>query len=267
MSSCREPYAGAVAERSGTIGAVFDRSVDADPTRPLVTFYDHAAGERVELSGATVRNWVDKTANLLTDVLGASAGSQVSVALPTHWQTLVWVTACWRIGAVVVSGEATPDVAVIGPATTHSGRLPAAGEVVATSLHPLGARFDTPLPVGVTDYGSEVFAQGDRFTATVPVRADTPAWQASRVFDHASLIEHALAAGSQLGLHPGVRLLTDANPATLAGALTAVLAPLLVDGSVVLVRHPDPAQLRSLATVEHVDVTAVEAATRGAAAG
>ena len=33
----------------------------ADPGRPLITFYDDATGERVELSVATFGNWVAKT--------------------------------------------------------------------------------------------------------------------------------------------------------------------------------------------------------------
>ncbi|NDU76176.1 TIGR03089 family protein, partial [Actinomadura sp. DSM 109109] len=40
-----------------------------DPSRPLVTFYDDAAGERVELSARTFDNWVAKTANFLVDGL------------------------------------------------------------------------------------------------------------------------------------------------------------------------------------------------------
>ena len=35
--------------------------------RPVVTFYDDATGERVELSAATYANWVAKTAGLLQD--------------------------------------------------------------------------------------------------------------------------------------------------------------------------------------------------------
>ena len=35
----------------------------ADAGRPLVTFYDDATGERVELSVATYANWVAKTSS------------------------------------------------------------------------------------------------------------------------------------------------------------------------------------------------------------
>src|SRR5579859_6537412 len=38
--------------------------LEADPARPLITFYDDATGERVELSVKTFDNWVAKTANL-----------------------------------------------------------------------------------------------------------------------------------------------------------------------------------------------------------
>ena len=43
------------------------------PARPLVTFYDDATGERVELSVATYANWVAKTAGLAQDELDARA--------------------------------------------------------------------------------------------------------------------------------------------------------------------------------------------------
>ena len=49
------------------IARVFADAIATDPTRPLLTFYDDATGERTELSGATLANWVAKTANLLVD--------------------------------------------------------------------------------------------------------------------------------------------------------------------------------------------------------
>lgn len=66
----------------------------ADPGRPLVTFYDDATGERVELSVATFANWVAKTANLLQGDLAAQPGDRVALLLPAHWQTAVWLLAC-----------------------------------------------------------------------------------------------------------------------------------------------------------------------------
>jgi len=245
------------------IGAVLDATVTADPARPILTYYDLGSDERVELSAVTLRNWVDKTANLLVDVVAAGAGSRVSVTLPTHWQGVVWMLACWRVGAVVVSHDEHPDVSVVGPEPVASGTLPGAAEVVATALHPLGARFAEPLPPGVVDYGAEVFAQADTFGSSVAVAAESAAWDISGiVLDQAALIRRGGEAARHLGLQRGNRLLVDGNPTELQGAVTAVLAPLLVDGTVVLVLAPDPVRLPRLAATERVDVTAV----RGAAA-
>ena len=240
------------------IGAVLDATVAVDPARPILTYYDHAAEERVELSAATLRNWIDKTANLLVDVLAAGIGSRVSVALPTHWQGPVWLLACWRVGAVVVGEGARPDISVVGPDRVNTGTLPHAPEVVATSLHPLGAPFAAPLPPGITDYGAEVFAQADAFAAAAPVAADRPAWDdGGTVLDHTALLDRAAATAQRVGLRRGGRLLIDANPTRLEGAVAAVLAPLLVDGTVVLVRDLDPGRLPGLVATERVDVTAV----------
>src|SRR4051812_50052050 len=60
-------------------------------TRPLVTFYDDASGERVELSVATYANWVAKTAGLLQDELDLVRGGLGLVGLPTHRLGAGWV--------------------------------------------------------------------------------------------------------------------------------------------------------------------------------
>src|SRR3954449_4139782 len=67
-------------------------------TRPLVTFYDDASGERVELSVATYANWVAKTAGLLQDELDLVRGGLVLVDLPTHWLGAVWLGGAWAGG-------------------------------------------------------------------------------------------------------------------------------------------------------------------------
>ena len=70
-----------------TIPQVFAASIRRDPASPLLTFYDDASGDRTELSGATLDNWVSKTANLLVDGLGLGPGDVAAVLLPPHWQT------------------------------------------------------------------------------------------------------------------------------------------------------------------------------------
>nr|CAA9337145.1 MAG: hypothetical protein AVDCRST_MAG46-1762 [uncultured Nocardioidaceae bacterium] len=241
-----------------TVPGLLAAQVAGDAGRPLVTWYDHADGARVELSVVTTANWVAKTAGLLRDVLGAAPGSRVTVDLPAHWQSAVWVLATWTLGAVLVPpGSADVDVAVVGPNVVDAD-VPDAQEVVATALHPLGARFAATLPVGVTDFGGEVLAMPDAFAPHDPVTADALAYlDAAGPVVHAGLVELAAARATSLGLGEGGRLLSTTDPTTLEGALTTVLAPLVVSGSLVLVSNPDPGRLDEVAVQEQVDVRAV----------
>jgi uncharacterized protein (TIGR03089 family) len=73
-------------------------TVRREPAAPLITYYDDATAERVELSAATLANWVAKTGNLLQDEFDVGPGSTVAVSLPVHWQTaavLLAVWSCW----------------------------------------------------------------------------------------------------------------------------------------------------------------------------
>ncbi|HET6729744.1 MAG TPA: TIGR03089 family protein, partial [Jiangellaceae bacterium] len=74
----------------GTTPPALLRSVLArDGARPLLTYYDDATRERVELSVTTFDNWVSKTAGLLRDGLDVAPGDRVALLLPAHWQSLV----------------------------------------------------------------------------------------------------------------------------------------------------------------------------------
>src|SRR3954451_1817329 len=82
---------------------------DRDPSGPLLTHYDDASGERIELSATTLANWVAKSANLLQDEFDVGRGSRVAVALPVHWQTAAVLLAVWSCGATVVDTTAEDD--------------------------------------------------------------------------------------------------------------------------------------------------------------
>ena len=152
----------------------------ADPGRPLITFYDDATGERVELSVATFANWVAKTANLLQGDLAAEPGDRLALLLPAHWQSAVWLMACHSVGvAVEIGGDpADADLVVSGPDTLEEARA-CTGERVALALRPLGGRFPQP-PAGFADYAVEVPSQGDRFAPYAPVDPDGPALAVGR---------------------------------------------------------------------------------------
>ncbi|MFG2791388.1 TIGR03089 family protein [Streptomyces sp. NPDC048419] len=220
-----------------------------DPARPLVTFYDDATGERVELSVATFANWVAKTANLLQGDLAAGPGDRVALLLPAHWQTAVWLLACASVGAIAdVDGDpAAADVVVSGPDTLDAARA-CRGERVALALRPLGGRFPQP-PPGFADYAVEVPGQGDRFTPFAPVDPNEPALiVAGREFSGAEVVERAVAEAADLGLTgPGARILSGLPYGTWDGLNAGLYGPLAVGGSVVLCRNLERASEEAVA--------------------
>lgn len=232
----------------------------ADPGRPLVTFYDDATGERVELSVATFANWVAKTANLLQGDLSAGPGDRVALLLPAHWQTAVWLLACSSVGAIAdVAGDpVAADVVVSGPDSVEAARA-CRGERVALALRPLGGRFPQT-PEGFLDYAVEVPGQGDRFVPFAPVDAEDAALiVAGREFSGAEVVERALAEAPALGLTgPGSRMLSAMPYDTWEGLSAGLYSPLATGGSVVLCRHPERLGEEGLAQrIESERVTAV----------
>ena len=134
-----------------TFSDVLARRLRADPGRPLVTFYDHATGERTELSVTTYANWVAKTASLLAEECDLERGDRLLVDLPAHWLGPVVLGAAWTVGLEVVwPGSPAADDAtavVCGPSSLpryadRAGDVP----VVATALLPFGVRFPEPVP-------------------------------------------------------------------------------------------------------------------------
>jgi uncharacterized protein (TIGR03089 family) len=234
-----------------TFPATLAALLRSDGARPLVTFYDDATGERIELSVSTYANWVAKTAGLSQDELDVERGGVVLVDLPTHWLGAVWLGAAWTLGLAVTDDPAragTADLVVCGPEgveryADQAPRVP----VVAASLRPLGGRFTEALPTGVTDYGAVVLAQPDAFVAMDPPSGDDAAWlDGSGTATQADLL--AEAARSTVVTAAG-RLLTDVNPCTRAGVHT-LLAPLVRGAATVWVRHPDDAAWASRAEQE-----------------
>ncbi|MGW0737876.1 TIGR03089 family protein [Streptomyces sp. NPDC002851] len=210
----------------------------ADPARPLVTFYDDATGERVELSVATFANWVAKTANLLQGDLAAEPGDRLALLLPAHWQTAVWLLACSSVGVVAEVGNdpAAADLVVSGPDTLEEARA-CSGERVALALRPLGGRFPQ-LPAGFVDYAVEVPSQGDRFAPYAPVDPSADALTVGEVaLTGAETVERARRDATDLGLGSGSRLLSTRAYDSWDGLSAGLYAPLAAGGSVVLCRN------------------------------
>jgi uncharacterized protein (TIGR03089 family) len=236
------------------VETVIDALSDAlrdDAGRPLVTFYDLATGERVELSVATFDNWVAKIANLLADDLGREPGDRIAVHLPPHWQSTVVIVGAWRAGLVLELSGATADVTVVGPAPPP-GADTSSGDVLMYSLRPLGGPVLEPLPDGWLDFAVEVPPQPDvviQPADVVPVAAASVSL--SGPLSHGELLAQATTAASDLGLPTHGRLITDANPARASGLVPAFAAPLVVGGSVVIVANASADQRARIAEQEH----------------
>ena len=167
-----------------------------DPSQPLLTYYDMATGERVELSSTTTANWVAKTSNFLVDDLDAEPGTRIRIGLPSHWLSMVWILSAWTVGAAVVDAEA--DIGLSGPELL--GDEP---HRVAASLRPLGGRFATA-PEGFLDLGAEVPGHGDHFAALDPPSPTTLAIDLDgEQRTHADLLALVPPSSSRLVVAPG----------------------------------------------------------------
>lgn len=208
-----------------------------EPGRPRITWYGDG-GERVELSGAVLENWVNKTANLLVEELDAGPGTRVRLDLPGHWRTVVWALSTWRTGACAVLDptEPTADVVVTDRANAPS----APGSVlVLVSLPALARRFDGVAPPGSVDAATAVMTYADALGWVPPLDPGAPALAvADETVPHADLL---------LGHAPGTagRSLVAVDAAGSRGLLSAALDAFVGDGSVVVVSPGVGAELRA----------------------
>lgn len=227
-----------------TFAAVLSDRLRREGGRPLVTFHDHATGEWTELSVTTYANWVAKASSLLVEEGDAERGQGLHLDLPPHWLATVVLGAAWNLG-MRVTGPEEADVVVCGPDSveTWAGRVDDVA-VFACSLLPMGVRFSDGVPAGVHDVGVEIWSQPDSFVPWDPADGQDAATDA---MTQAQMWETA-TAGSLLT--DGGRLLSVANPASPPGVATFT-EPLVRNGSLVLVRNPDPARLDEVFATEH----------------
>jgi uncharacterized protein (TIGR03089 family) len=230
---------------------------------PLVTSYDDATGERVELSAVTLANWVAKTANLLQDEFDVGPGSTVAVALPVHWQTAAVLLGVWSCGAAVLDTAAEDDDRLSGAdvVLAAADRLPPLEEqgldqLVGLSLHPLGLGM-TGYAGPARDFALEVRSHGDSFAPwQVPDPGAVGLVLGGGVeLTLGGLVQTATELAARLGIAPGDRILVDERTADEAGPVAWLLAPLTAGASLVLSRSADPAGLPHRVETERVTAT------------
>ncbi|AEI11633.1 TIGR03089 family protein [Cellulomonas gilvus] len=207
------------------------RGLLLDPGRPRLTWYA-AGGERVELSGAVLDNWVSKTTNLLVEELDAGPGTVVALDLPPHWRTALWALATWRTGATLAWGaDPGADVLVTAapPAAAHA-------QLVVVALPALARRAVVDLPAGAVDAAAAVMTYGDTIGWVPP----TEPQRTALVGTADGPVPHGELAGWWSGARPE-RLLLGPQPS--ADWLRSVAGTLAAGGSLVLVDADEAGRL------------------------
>lgn len=207
-----------------------------DPTSPRVTFYDDQVGptrgERIELSARVLANWVSKAANLLQDDFDAEPGTRVGLDLPgSHWRTVYWALATWSVGATLdLVDPVGADVLI-----TDDPRRPPHAAMVVVTLAGLARMCPNPLPAGAVDEAATLLTYPDVFEPFQQPDDGSPALlDAQGTVRYGELVRPGRGA-------PGRRVyLPESSEQPVVREVLDVLAD---DGSVVLVRDPDPSVL------------------------
>lgn len=214
--------------------ALLGPALGASAARPLLTHYDDATGERVELSGTTAANWTAKAANLLRDECDVEPGTPVSVLLPAHWQTATVLLAAWACGAELVDDPSAARWVLADAARLDVALATGADGVVAFSLDAFG-RGLTGLPAGTVDFATEVRVHGDEFVPWDPVGGDAPAWDG---VPGSAVLDAALARAPELGVTAGSRVQSTRAWDTPDGLRDGLLAVLAAGASLVQTVNP-----------------------------
>jgi len=237
-----------------------------DPSAPLITFYDDATDERIELSAATLANWVAKTANLLQDEFDVGPDSTVAVALPVHWQTAAVLLGVWSCGGAVLDTAAEDEEGLAGvdvvlaaqdrlAALEEAHAAAGDGELLGLSLHPLGLGM-SGYAGPARDFALEVRAHGDFFTPYEPPSPTAPGLAVGGLtLELGGLVPAATELAARLGIVAGDRVLVEERTAEEAGPVAWLLAPLAAGASLVLHRHPAEDRVARRAATERVTAT------------
>lgn len=218
---------------------VLPHLVRLDAAAPRVTYYDDTdeptRGERIELSGKVLTNWVSKAGNLLLEEFDVAPGSTVALDLPPeHWRTVYWAAAVWQVGGAVVADTEGADVVV---STRPDAAAPS--RLVLVTLAALARAHDGEVPPGAVDEATEVATYADHLDVLDEPEASDPAlrtegneWSFATVVEPAAEPERRLARGD------------------LGAVLRTTLAAWSAGGSVLLCRGSDAQTLADRMRVE-----------------
>ncbi len=245
-----------------------------DHGRPLLTCYDDATGERVDLTAATLGGWAARTANLLVDGCGLGPGHRAAVLLPPDWRTAAILLGAWTAGlSVAFHGWATAGLPSVEPSTPPAPDVVfAAPERVTSWLEDVpdapyrfvvaraGGASATPdaersdpaepagTPAGYRDWRRAAYRYPDMFHPDLAAPRTGVVSADGSSFREWGMIARGIADNG--GLVPGDRVLIDAQHSE--HPLIWLLAPLAAGASVVLCTNLDPATVPHRTVAEGV---------------
>jgi uncharacterized protein (TIGR03089 family) len=201
---------------------LFSDLLAAEPSRPFVSYYDEASGERSELSVRSLANWVAKTHFLLLDELGLGVGDAAYVALPAHWLSVPAVLGVLTAGLELTSDPSRAAVGFVAPGTAESADgIP---DVYAIAAVP-----------GIADYTDAVRPQPDKWPSVHLVAG--PSDPALNGRSREALVRDARARAGELGAGDGARLISTRWWQSPEDLVDTLFVPLVVGGSVVYVAN------------------------------
>ena len=193
---------------------------------PALIWYS-APGERVELSGRVLENWVAKTSAFLEDELLLEEGSSLALTGRLHWRSLILALAALRLGVELLPEEEASQADALATFDANLAASLPTSEVLLLEAQPLAMRYMGQLPAGVLDYLAEVRSYPDVYLGLSP---DFPAGQAWPGMAQSQLLAQLEAESARLAdvRNPGqAAYLLEAQaltPASLTEALAALLA-------------------------------------------
>lgn len=162
----------------------FSRALSASP-RPAVIWYG-VDGERIELSGKVLENWIAKSANLFVDELDAVHGDAITLRATPHWRSIAAALGALRAGCTVT----TADEAAFWLGFEHDHAADLADVAVYMARGALAMSYDgsaQDFPEGSLDYCAEIRSFGDVFDPIDAVASG-----------------HVISAPSEGGTGPGI---------------------------------------------------------------
>ncbi|WP_085528664.1 TIGR03089 family protein [Kocuria massiliensis] len=138
----------------------FSRAL-ASSSQPAIVWYG-LNGERVELSGKVLENWIAKSANLFVDELDAAHGDVLTLHAPPHWRSIAAALGALRAGCRL----STREDSAFWLGFDHDSAAERAEVAIYMGRSALAMAYDgdaQDFPEGSVDYCAEIRSFGDVF--------------------------------------------------------------------------------------------------------